>query len=65
MPNRNNPFDEPNYILPSHNLGFPPPNEKWLPNLFREPPVEPFDPLVLASSLSGAGFALNDLVISR
>ena len=39
-----NPLDELNHIIPGHNYGFPPRQEKWLPNLVSDPPVVAFGP---------------------
>lgn len=39
-----NPLDELNHIVPGRNYGFPPQNDKWLPNLVSESPVVGFGP---------------------
>jgi putative heme-binding domain-containing protein len=39
-----NPLDELNHIIPGRNYGFPPRDEKWLPDLQSEPPVVAFGP---------------------
>ena len=39
-----NTLDELSHIIPGRNYGFPPRNEKWLPNLVSEEPVVAFGP---------------------
>ncbi|MBU6400914.1 MAG: hypothetical protein KGS61_11390, partial [Verrucomicrobia bacterium] len=39
-----NPLDELDYIIRGHNYGFPPRDEKWLPDLVSDPPVVAFGP---------------------
>jgi putative heme-binding domain-containing protein len=55
MPN-GNPLDELNHIVPGRHYGFPPPHEKWLPNLISEPPVVGFGP----QHQSTCGFVFNE-----
>jgi putative heme-binding domain-containing protein len=51
-----NPLDELNHIIPGHNYGFPPRQEKWLPNLVSDPPVVAFGP----QHQSSCGFVFNE-----
>jgi len=39
-----NPLDELNHVIPGRNYGFPPRDEKWLPNLVSETPIVAFGP---------------------
>lgn len=51
-----NPLDELNHILPGHHYGFPPPHERWLPNLISTAPVVGFGP----QHESTCGFVFNE-----
>ncbi len=51
-----NPLDELNQIIPGRNYGFPPRDEKYLPDLISEPPVVAFGP----QHQSSCGFFFNE-----
>lgn len=51
-----NPLDELNHIIPGRNYGFPPRDDKWLPNLKSEPPVVAFGP----QHQSACGLVFNE-----
>lgn len=51
-----NPLDELNHIIPGRNYGFPPRDEKYLPNLISEPPVVGFGP----QHQSSCGLVFNE-----
>lgn len=51
-----NPLDELNHIIPGRNYGFPPRDDKWLPNLVSEPPVVAFGP----QHQSACGLVFNE-----
>lgn len=51
-----NPLDELNHIQTGHHYGFPPPHERWLPNMVSDPPVVGFGP----QHESTCGFVFND-----
>jgi putative heme-binding domain-containing protein len=51
-----NPLDELNHIIPGRNYGFPPRDEKWLPNLVSEAPVVAFGP----QHQSSCGLVFNE-----
>lgn len=55
MPN-GNPLDELNCIVPGHHYGFPPPHERWLPNVVSDEPVIGFGP----QHESTCGFVFNE-----
>ena len=51
-----NPLDELNQIIPGHNYGFPPRQDKWLPHLVSDPPVVAFGP----QHQSSCGLVFNE-----
>jgi putative heme-binding domain-containing protein len=51
-----NPLDELNHIVAGRNYGFPPRNEKWLPDLVSEEPVVSFGP----QHQSACGMVFNE-----
>jgi len=51
-----NPLDEFNLIIPGRNYGFPPRDDKYLPDLISEPPIVAFGP----QHQSSCGFVFNE-----
>jgi putative heme-binding domain-containing protein len=56
-----NPLDELNHILPGRHYGFPPRHEKYLPDVYDEPPVIAFGP----QHQSSCGIKFNEALPGR